>query len=307
MTKKEVAADQGQFADLFRDIRGMFTKGRPLKIVLRHLRIGSKEGTDSDVTTWEKDHFEEKDPNEFAQEVVTDVLEDVKIFPPSMQRYGLFFWWNTAPQHGHRMFIMVKGGGPTDSGDVFANEGPDQEGRTAQLMRHDEGFARLMLQGVKTTLDSKDRTIERYETLIDKLTGNFVPMVQALQDVMDRKDERELHMERTRKVYNLIDQGGEALGKFGPILAAYKLKDKNPELAQMILKASTNPATEIVKAFMGEIEKNPEAAPAILDAVNKLPNGRAIIAALSQLYEAEKIAAQAKQQQPQPNGNGKAE
>ena len=198
LTKKEVIKEQDQFADLYRDIRGQFIKanGTILRVVLKHLRLGGKEGGDQDVTTWDSDHFEGKDPNEFSQEVVVDVMEDAKIFPPVTQRYGLFFFTKNLQQHSHRIFIMVKGGGPEDSGDVFSNEGPDEEGRRAQIMRHDEGFVRLNIMSLQKTLDSKDRQLDRMDSIIDKLLNQFVPVLTAVQTMALRTAEQDFKLER---------------------------------------------------------------------------------------------------------------
>lgn len=309
-TKKEVAADSEQFADLHRDIRGQFLKsqGKLHKVILRHISMRGKDGGgDSDVSQWGADFFEGKEPSEFAQEVVTDILEDAKIFPPVTQRYGLFFWHQNTTTHTHRIFIMIKGGGPEDSGDVFSSEEPDERGRASQLMRHDEAFTRLNLQSIHNTMNSKDKQIERYEGMLTKMMDQFVPVLGMVQDIMDRTVERDFNMERKKKLYSLLDEGGEKLMQVAPYIAAYALKEKKPELAQMIMKSVANPATDIVKLFMTEIESNPDKAPQIFAAVSQLPNGQAIIQALAQLHnqqkaEAAQEAERQKQKQEQQNG-----
>ena len=309
-TKKEVAAESERFADLYRDIRGQFMKsaGKLHKVVLRHIRMSGKDGVgDSDVSQWDADHFEGKDPSEFAQEVVTDILEDAKIFPPTTQRYGLFFWNKNTTTHQHRIFVMVQGGGPGDSGDVFSSEEPDERGRTAQLMRHDEGFTRLALQSIHNTMQSKDKTIERYEGIIDKLFAQFVPTMTMVQDILDRSAEREFKFERKKKMYDLIDQGGEKVMQFAPLLLGHALKNKNPELSQMILKSMTNPAGDIVKLFMAEIEANPDKGGPIIQAVSALPNGQAILQALAQLHAQQKAEAAQEAEKQRQKQNGSAE
>jgi len=306
-TKREVAAESEKFADLYRDIRGQFLKsqGKLHKVILRHISMRGKDGgTDSDVSTWPADHFEGKEPSEFAQEVVTDILEDAKIFPPTTQRYGLFFWHKDTTTHTHRIFIMVQGGGPGDSGDVFSSEEPDERGRTSQLMRHDEGYTRLALQSIHNTMQSKDKTIERYEGMLQTLMNQFVPVLGMVQDIMDRTAEREFNLERKKKLYDLLDQGGEKLMQVAPFIAAHALKDKKPELSQMILKAVAHPADDIVKLFMAEIETNPDKAPQIFAAVQALPNGQAILQALAQLHAQQKAEAakEAEHQRQKQNG-----
>ncbi len=310
LTKKEVAADSEKFADLYRDIRGQFLKaaGKLHKVVLRHIRMGGKDGGDADVSQWDADHFENKEPNEFAQEVVTDILEDAKIFPPTTQRYGLFFWYKNTTTHQHRLFILVQGGGPDDGGDVFSSEEADERGRMSQLMRHDEGFTRLALQAIHNTMQSKDKTIERYEGMIGMLMNQLVPTLTAVQDILDRTAARDFKLERDRKLYALLDEGGEKVMQIAPFIAAHALKNKAPELSQMILKAASNPASDILKLLMAEIEQHPDKGPAIFQAVSSLPNGPAIIQALAQLAQQEKAEAAKEQQKQQQNGqSNKAE
>jgi hypothetical protein len=309
-TKKDVAADSEQFADLYRDIRGQFTKaaGKLHKVVLKHISMRGRDGGgDSDVSQWEADHFEGKEPGEFAQEVVTDILEDAKIFPPVTQRYGLFFWHKNTTTHTHRLFIMVKGGGPDDNGDVFSSEEPDDRGRTSQLMRHDEAYTRLNLQSIHNTMSSKDKQIERYEGMLEKLMGQFVPVLGMVQDIMDRSVERDFNIDRKKKMYALLDMLGEKGMQVGPYILAHALKEKKPELSQMILKAVAHPADDIVKLFMTEIEANPDKAGQIFGAVQQLPNGQAIIQALAQLHQQQKVqaaqeAAKAEEKKKQQNG-----
>ena len=318
-TKKDVAAESEKFADLYRDIRGQFVKagGKLHKVILKHVRIGGKDGGDQDVSQWDADHFEGKEPSEFTAEVVTDIVEDAKIFPPVTQRYGLFFWHKNTTTHTHRIFVMVKGGGPEDGGDVFDSGGARRTGRTSQLMRHDEGFTRLALQSIHNTMQSKDKMIEQFASMNQVLMAQLVPTLMTVQEILDRTAERDFNLERKKKLYELLDMGGEKVMQIAPFIAAHALKDKKPELSQMILKAVTNPASDIVKLFMAEIEQNPDKAPQIFQAVQALPNGQAILQALAQLHaqqkaeaakeaakEAEKQAAAKQQQNGVTNPSG---
>ena len=287
--KKEVSAESEKFADLYRDIRGQFLKaqGKLHKVVLRHVRMGSKDGGsggDSDVSQWEAEHFEGKDPNEFATEVIADVIEDAKVFPPSMQRYGLFFWHKNTTSHQHRIFVLINGGGPGEGGDVFSSEGPDLEGRTSQLMRHDEGYTRLVLQAIANTLNSKDKQIDQLSQMNQALMGQLVPTLTTVQDILDRTAERDFNLIRKKKLYELMDMAGEKALQVGPFLLAHAMKDKNPDFSAMIMKSVTNPANDIFKMFMASVEATePEKRATIFQALSGLPNGQAILQSLAQL------------------------
>src|SRR5271154_841658 len=167
--KKEVAAESEKFADLYRDIRGQFlkAKGKLHKVVLRHVRIAGKDGSDQDVSQWDADHFEGKDPNEFASEVVADIYEDSKIFSSgSVQTYGIFFWKTNTTQHSHRIFVRVDGSGADEgNSDVFGSEAADDRGRMSQIMRHDEAYTRLALQSIDRTMQSKDAMIAQFAAM----------------------------------------------------------------------------------------------------------------------------------------------
>jgi hypothetical protein len=313
--RKEVDADAGKFADLYRDMRGQFTKakGKLHKVVLRHVRMGSKGdgGGDADVSQWDAEHFEGKDPNDFTGEVITDIMEDVRIFPPTVQRYGVFFWHKDTTNYQHRLFVTVQGGGPGESGDVFGSESVDNEGRMSQIMRHDEGYTRLALQALHNTLNSKDKQIDQLAQMNQGLMQQLIPVIMTVQDVLDRTAERDFNLERKKKLFALLDQGGEMAMKVGPFIAANLLKEKSPDMSAMILKAVTNPANDILKLFMAEIEKNPDKAGPIFQAVQGLPNGQAILQALANLdaqnkaeaaKEAEKAAK--KRRETEANANG---
>jgi hypothetical protein len=297
LAKKEVNAESEKFADLYRDIRGQFLKaqGKLHKVVLRHVRMGGKDGGsgDSDVSQWEADHFEGKDPNEFTTEVIADIMEDAKIFPPSTQRYGIFFWHKNTTSHQHRIFALVQGGGPGEGGDVFSSEGPDLEGRTSQLMRHDEGYTRLALQAIANTLNSKDKQIDQLSQMNQALMGQLVPTLTTIQDILDRTAERDFNLMRKKKMYDLIDMAGEKAMQVVPFILAHAMKDKSPDFSAMIMKSVSNPANDIFKMFMASVEQiDADKRGAIFAAFQALPNGQAILQGLAQLDAMNKAEAQ---------------
>jgi len=310
MTKKEVAREPEQWADLYRDIRGQFQKGSPHKVILKHLRIGGKEGGDQDVTTWEKDHFEGTglSPDEFAREVVVDILEDAKIFPAhSMQKYGLFFWHKEQAQYSHRIFVQTRGGGPEDLGDVMGSEAPNDEGRTSQLMRHDEAFGRLTLMGLKEALTAAHQMIKDLREQNAQLMAQFIPVATAIQTITTRTAEMDFKLEREKKMWGMLDDLGEIVKKFGPLVAANKIKDKHPELAQMLLRAATSPADEIVRLIISDAEAlGQERMQQIFGTIGQMPHGQAIVGALIQFSNQMKAQAAAQQQQAAQT-NGKTE
>jgi hypothetical protein len=302
MASKKLATAQDEYAELYRNVRAKMTKGIPVRVELRHVRVG-KEGQDQTVNVWEQAQFEGKAPDVFSQEVVAEIEEDSKIFPNTLQRYVLYWFHKNGSQHSGRTFVSILGGGGAgDDGDVYPTEGPGIEGRTSQMMRHDEAFIRMNLVSMKGTMDSKDRQIERYETIIDKLMNQFVPVLDSMQKMVTRTAEMDFKLERQKKLYGLLDEGGEKLMQFAPILLAAKMKDTNPDVANMILKAATNPSDQLFDLLMADVEQiGPEKANEIFGAVMKLPHGHAIIQALTNMAAAKRKPPA----QPGTNGNGK--
>lgn len=113
---------------------------------------------------------------------------------------------------------------------------------------------------------------------------------EALQGIIDRSEERTIQNERTRKNYAYMDQGIEKVMELAPFLLAAKMKDKNPQMAQAIMQATANPAPQILKAFIADMEKSPDQAAKVFEALAQLPNGVAIIQALNQVAQMEKAA-----------------
>lgn len=301
MTAREVEADKADFADLYRDIRGQFQKGRPTKVVLRHVRMSrSGEGAgDQDVSVWDEEHFEDLSPDEFTKQLLTDVYEDANIFPMgSIQTYGIFIFRKKKGTHDNRVLLKIEGGSQEgahgSSTQLALSESPDDAGRMSQIMRHDEAFARLAIGSLQTVLLSKDKTIERLEGMVEKFMATHLQALEAVQTMIDRHEERNLRLERERKTYAYVDQGIEKALEVGPLILAAKLKKSNPDLAQAIVAMTTNPAPAILKQFMVDMENDQSgAAHEVMAAVAKLPNGQAIIQALMQMAQAEKAQAQA--------------
>lgn len=302
MTTREVEADKEQFADLYRDMRGQFQKGRPTKVALKHVRMkGGADGAgDSDVSVWDAEHFDDLHPDEFTKQVLTEAYEDANIYPMgSIQVYGIFVYRKNKGTHDNRIMLKIEGGS-TDgahggSTALSLSEGPDDAGRTSQLMRHDEAFARLTIAALTSTLQSKDKTIERLEGMVERFMGTHVQTMEALDRLIGTQEERSLRLERERKMYGYMDQGIEKAMEVGPLVLAAKLKAKNPELAQAIVAMATNPAPAILKQFLADMETKPEVAHEVFAAVAKLPNGQALIQTMVQLAQAEKANAQAAQ------------
>lgn len=289
---KQIRSDPDQFADLYRDIRAQFKKGKPLRVTLKHVRMGAGgEGGDSDVSNWDSEHFTDLDPDTFAEEVVTDVTEDSKIFPATkLQRYALFFFRKNLQTCDRRIFMTIKGGMGDAGGDVFASEEANEAGRTSQIMRHDEAFVRLTLHALEKTLESKDKQLDRAQQVVDRLMDQFVPTLTAVQSILDRTAERDFKLERDKKLYNLLDQGGEKLLSMAPFFVASQVEKKNPQLAAMIRQSAQNPAHEILKVLMADVDAHPEKGQALLAVVGSLPHGPAILQALIQLAQQEKAA-----------------
>lgn len=310
-TAMEVESDKAEFADLYRDIRGQFQKGRPTKVILRHMRMQAGAGAtgDSDISVWDAEHFEDLHPDDFTKSILTEAYEDANIYPMgSVQIYGIFVFRKGKSTHDNRIVLKIDGGNQTGahggSTALSMSEGPDEAGRTSQIMRHDEAFARLTIGALSSTLQSKDKTIERLEGLVERFMAGHVRTMEALDTLIGKQEERSLRLERERKMYGYMDQGIEKAMEIGPLVLAAKLKDKNPELAHALVTMASNPAPVILKQFMADMEQSPAAAQEVFAAVAKLPNGVAIIQALAQLSQAQKAEAQAQNGSAPAPSNG---
>lgn len=288
--KKVMQREPEQFSGLLRDIRGQFIKGVPALVVLKHVRMGKSDG-DQDVSRWEGGHFEGLDPQSFTQQVIEVILEDSKIFPADqLQRYALYIYRKNLSAHDHRIFVSTQGGADSSSGDVFPSEEPNDRGRGAQIMRHDEAFSRLAVEALSRALSSKDRDNDRLAEMNNTLMSQLVPTVQAVSGILTRTAELDFALEQKRKLYALLEQGGEKFMQVAPFLLAAKVEQKNPAVANMIRKAASDPAREILNVLMKDIDAKPEAGQALFAALTALPNGTAILQALIQMAQQEKAS-----------------
>lgn len=285
-SKEERQESEHQFIEFFRDVRGQFVRGKPTKIVLRHLRT---TGLNDDIETWdEPEYFEGLDPGEFAKEVVARVEEEVK-FLSGWNHYGVFFFRKGEKQkHDTRLRLSIMGEQDDDTSQGFSSETADDAGRKSQLMRHDEAFAKLAFQAMSQVQTTQLRQLERSEAMVDKLLGNSIKVMETLQVLLDKTAERDLKIERDKKMYGLMDEGLDKVMALAPALIAAKVEKSNPQLAAAIRQATVNPANAILEALLKELESNPEKAKEIFARVVELPNGMQLLQMLQQMQEMQK-------------------
>lgn len=135
-----------------------------------------------------------------------------------LQKYALYAYHSGDNEnHTSRFVIRLQNDDDSDDGDGLNSENPDKAGLTSQAMRHAEVYAKTMSGMVMALMGSYQSTISRQNTMIEKLLEEKSNGLEAMQDLIEAKDERDVRMIQARAKAKGIE---DLVGRLGVLLPA---------------------------------------------------------------------------------------
>lgn len=197
---------------LARWIRSVWHTKKIARIEVHHVSTGGRDH----IQTWQAGDLSGKEIEPLTQEIWDAAAHDAQSFK-GIQAYCLFIFEDGRPQPMRRMFRM-QGTEWEDGGGELESEPANARGHLAQLMRHNEAYARLAIGG------SREAQSVLKGLLADVLAQNREMMalqmrvMDSYKELQDRTFEREMEREDKKTVREIKSMVAGEATKLLPIL-----------------------------------------------------------------------------------------
>lgn len=191
-----------------------------------------------------------------------------------LQKYALYAYHSGDNEnHTSRFVIRLQNDDDADESDGLNSENPDKQGLVSQAMRHAEVYAKTMSGMVMALMGSYQSTISRQGSMIEKMLEEKMQGMEAMQEMIDAKDERDVKMIQARAKAKGIE---DLVGRLGVLLPAVA----NKVTGKPIFPVEDTSLMMMTRSLITSIMADPERAEKMLAL---LPPEQGI--ALMNLYE----------------------
>lgn len=224
----------------------MKAEGRCTRIVLRHVVQGNKVG--NEVASWNC-------PIELDEQWIQDTVNEVETSAHTdagglggPQKYMLFAFFERSEAKPLARFPFLEhasddvGGG---DGDELDTESPNAKGLTAQLMRHNEALMRTTMMGITQIIGTLQRQVSKQSETIEKLVQEKFDNLDTMEQLLGKKQERELEMREAETKQKLLTDAAEKAMALMPIVVS--------KLTGKALPGAPTANDELLKTFLSTI------------------------------------------------------
>lgn len=201
-------------AQIYRDPKD---KGEILRFAIRHLNAGRKDMADIESFPVPKgDDLTEETPDQLAFKMWEAACSDANGLT-GVNNYAFIVFRSEDPSNYTARFVwrFVSEDEVEEEKNDGLTEPATKQGLLSQLMRHNEAMMRGMTVGTQQIITSLQRQNEALARTVELATKNQVDQVQAVQELYDRKQERDLERIREESAYALKQ---ELWGDVKPLL-----------------------------------------------------------------------------------------
>lgn len=169
-----------------------------------------------------------------------------------LQKYALYAYHSGDNEaHTSRFIVRLQGYNDEDDADGINSENPDKTGLVSQAMRHAEVYAKAMSGMVMGLMSGYQATMSRQTSMIEKLMDDKLEGIEAVQEMMSMKDERDVKMIQARAKAKGIEN---LVGKLGVLLPAVA----NKISGKPIFPVEDSSMMMMVRALFTSMATNPE-------------------------------------------------
>lgn len=235
---------------LFTIIEGDDGGVRFARVIARHLVKGNHRG--EEVFTIDVPKKAGEEWCDLAGMEMWSKLQTETASLGGLQKYALYAY-HTGDNEAHtsRFIVRLQGYNDEDDADGINSENPDKTGLVSQAMRHAEVYAKAMSGMVMGLMSGYQATMSRQTSMIEKLMDDKLEGIEAIQEMLSMKDERDVKMIQARAKAKGIE---DLVGKLGILLPAVANKVSGKEL----FPVQESSVMMMTKGLLGSIMANPD-------------------------------------------------
>ena len=222
--------------------------GRCIRIQLLHLASGRQRG----VRTWPfPDAGEQADDD--IQALISDILKAAQEDAADLfgrQRYGLYAYYETRPDIVAESctIVMYGGGEGASEEESIENEGPNQKGLLAMLMRHANASHQLVMQSALGIQRALSETNQLLAGRLTHMEERHYGVLQSFEDLTTQKHGRDLADKESKVKLRALEEGLDALKMLFPTIV-------NAVAGRRLLPEKQSTVDGMIGAFMESIDK----------------------------------------------------
>jgi hypothetical protein len=223
----------------------------PFKLELRQV-VAHGEG--QRVTHWTQEDFKGKSPHEIADMIIETANDDaLNASESGTVRYAVLGYRSEKQDYDGRCYLKISV--KNDDFDASDREdSPDWKGQYGQILRHNEQLVKISIGAFGQVLSSMERRAARDAEIIDKLSGRHIEVLNTLDALSDRKDEKEIKLKKEAHDLKMQEELIKSLPKYLSVIANKMLGGGNGATP-----VATEPLkNDMVRRLMRSIYDSPE-------------------------------------------------
>ena len=234
--------------------------GKFHKIQVRHVQRGNKIGD-------EVAYFDvpESPDESWIDEIVREVIETVTTETENLggvQKFACYSFFDKSEEPVNRHVLRVAAESNPGEEKSLDSEGPDNAGLVSQSMRHTEAFARLATAGSTAQVNTLLKMVEKQGAMIDALMTDKLENMKIVNELLDKRMERELEMEKVKTREKAIEAGIESAKLLAPVIL-------NKVVGKKLLPEADNGLAKLGYQFFKSISASPEQLAKIVGSLNQ--------------------------------------
>ncbi len=174
------------------------------------------EGTSQTISSYYNEDFTAKDPQALAEAIMGEAYKDADS-QRGTTRYVLQAFKEGEKTHFARHSFRLPGGLERTDDDT-ESELPNEKGLVAQMMRHTEAYARMMISGFGETVRGLSAQLQESNRQLNKLAQQQYTFLDMQQQLLDRQADRDLAIRQADGEDKRKAQVFEKLSMLFPIL-----------------------------------------------------------------------------------------
>ena len=196
-------------------------EGQPARFVLKHVGAGNKLGSEVCAIAVPKNPAQRGD--DFVEATIGEIESTANQDAGGLggvQSYVVQAYFVGEDKPLARYTFKVQGADDDDEGGSMSSEPPNKVGITSQLMRHQEAIFRTAVMSNSQVVGTLMRQNQVLADMVEKFMQDRVQTIDVLEQMMSRKQERDLEVQRSTAKQAMLQDAFEKLMTLAPIVVA---------------------------------------------------------------------------------------